>query len=138
MIKQNAPECVQPVVHYYPACTLNVSRQGRDDSIDLMKVLFIFSQILSPVITKALHYSGQPAPHWLSVRGDSLFASVRNELVLICSISQNAPADTAPPDLRASTRHCFWKLCIVRLHPSEQFRGFLIINKTVPCQQCAL
>lgn len=52
MIKQNATECIQPVLHYYPACAPNVSRRRRVDSIDLMKVLFIFSQILSPVITK--------------------------------------------------------------------------------------
>lgn len=69
MIKQNATECVQPVLHYYPACALNVSRRRRDDSIDLMKVLFIFSQILSPVITKALHHCGQPVPQFVKCGG---------------------------------------------------------------------
>lgn len=64
-------ECVQPVLHYYPACALNVSWRRRDDSIDLMKVLFIFLQILSPVITQPLQYCSQRVPN-LSVRGDSL------------------------------------------------------------------
>lgn len=63
MIKQDAVECVQPAAHYYPACALNVSRRRKDDSIDLMKVLFIFSQILSPVITEALQHCHQPVPH---------------------------------------------------------------------------
>lgn len=85
MIKQNATECVQPVLHYYPACALNVSRRRRDDSIDLMKVLFIFSQILSPVITKALHYCGQLVLNLLSVEGDSLFASYACSVILACS-----------------------------------------------------
>lgn len=69
MIKQDAVECVQPVAHYYPACVLNVSRRRRDDSIDLMKVLFIFSQILSPVITEALQHCWQPAPQFVKCPG---------------------------------------------------------------------
>lgn len=78
MIKQDAVECVQPASHYYPACALNVSRRRRDDSIDLMKVLFIFSQILSPVITEALQHCHQPVPQFLKcyrVAGFLLFFS---------------------------------------------------------------
>lgn len=87
MIKQNVTECVQPVLHYYPACALNASRRRRDDSIDLMKVLFIFSQILSPVITKALRYYGQHILNLLSVEVESLLASRACGVVLACSLS---------------------------------------------------
>lgn len=73
MIKQDAVECVQPATHYYPACALNVSRRRRDDSIDLMKVLFIFSQILSPVITEALQHCHQPVPQFLKCTGSQVF-----------------------------------------------------------------
>lgn len=75
MIKQNSTVCVQLVLRYYPACALNASRRRRDDSIDLMKAPFIFPQILSPVITKALHYGGQHILNLLSVEGEGLLAS---------------------------------------------------------------
>lgn len=75
-------QSVSTGLRYYPAPALNVDRRRRDDSIDLMKVLFIFSQILSPVITKALHYGGKPVLNLLSEQGDILLASHACSVIL--------------------------------------------------------
>lgn len=69
MIKQHAPECIQALLHYYPACAPNASWRRRDDSIDRMKVRFIFPQILSPAITKALHYCGLVCSQFVKCAG---------------------------------------------------------------------